>query len=230
LDLLDPYRVSYDSLGNFWNDFYGATTRDWSHANALVYDAPHDSWLMSLRHQDAVLKVARTGQLDWILGDPARWNAPLDSHLLTLANGQQWQYHQHGVQLLPDGTIHLFDNGDARAIPPAAQLPNAGRYSRALQYQIDPVGRTAHQIWSYGQPPPDPASFYSFFVSSAYRMPVTGNVLVCDGGRTVNNVLTPRVFELTGGASPERVFEITIGDAVASWFCYRAYRLASQPH
>jgi len=225
MDLIDPYRVSYDSLGNFWDSHYGMTTRDWSHANALVYDAPHDSWLVSLRHQDAVLKIARSGALDWILGDPARWNAPWNSHLLTLAGGQQWQYHQHGIQLLPDGTLHLFDNGVGRAVPPVPQLAVAGRYSRALQYQLDPVARSAQQIWSYGEPPPAAESFYSFFVSSAYRMPQTGNVLVCDGGRTVGGVLTPRVFEVTGGAAPERVFELTIGDAVASWFCYRAYRL-----
>jgi hypothetical protein len=39
LDLLDPYRIGYNSTNGFWNLHYAplaAVTRDWSHGNAVV--------------------------------------------------------------------------------------------------------------------------------------------------------------------------------------------------
>ena len=108
LDVLDPYRVSYDSLGAYWDEHYGVTTRDWSHANALAFDAANDAWLVSLRHQDAIVQVRRNGSLGWILGDPARWRAPWSWYLLSAPGGHAWQYHQHAVQLMPDGTLLGF--------------------------------------------------------------------------------------------------------------------------
>ena len=56
LDILDPYRIGYDSLGEGLNvRFPGADngTRDWSHANALVHQPIDDSYIVTVRHQDA---------------------------------------------------------------------------------------------------------------------------------------------------------------------------------
>lgn len=233
LDLLDPYRVSYDSLGTFWDDHYGRPTFDWSHANALALDRASDSWLVSLRHQDAVVKIQRqTGQVEWILGDPARWRTPWNGLLLTPIGTQfAWPYHQHAVQLCDDGSIQLFDNGCGRAIPPTPQLPPTDAFSRAVRFAVDEVARTVQQPWVYGGPPGGGGpTFYSFFVSSAYLLPATGNTLVCDGGkRAAGGRLYGHLFEITGEAQPQTVFELYVrGDGVAnttSYFIYRAFRL-----
>lgn len=232
LDVLDPYRITYDTLHPFWNDHYGRPTYDWSHGNALVLDPRTNSWIVSLRHQDCVLQIGRySGQVEWILGDPQRWRLPWASALLTpIGSNLEWPYHQHAPQLMPDGTIYLFDNGVARAIPPTPPLAASQWWSRAVQFRVDQRTRTVEQLWSYGSPPGSGPSFYSFFVSSAFHLPTTGNVLICDGGKIEPpNQLYAHIFEVTSEATPRRVFEVHVrGDGVTnttSYFIYRAYRL-----
>lgn len=234
LDLLDPYRLCYDSLTFFWDNLYATSTFDWSHANAIVLDTTTNSWLVSCRHQDAVVKFSRdTGALEWILGDHERWNAPWSDHLLTPVGANfGWQYHQHAPQLLADGTVLLFDNGCGRAIPPAAQLPTADSYSRAVRFQIDPVQKTVQQVWHHGDGPQSGLPFfYSFFVSSAYKQPQTGNILICDGGKAgANGMYYGHIFEITDEPVPQKVFECYIPTSTGSptgtfYILYRAYRI-----
>ncbi|MCR9244909.1 MAG: aryl-sulfate sulfotransferase [bacterium] len=229
-DVLDPYRIVYDSLNDFWDDHYGRPTYDWSHANALVLDERTNSWVLSLRHQDCVIQVQRnSGVLEWILGNPERWNPPWSNALLTGTGANfDWPYHQHAPQLLPDGTMMLFDNGNNRAIPPAPKMPPPQSYSRAVQYRIDATNRTAEQLWAYGGPPGgSEPSFYSFFVSSAFRQPVTGNVVICDGGKGGPGIpLWCQLFEVTTEPTPQVVFQLKIQSSTSNYFMYRAYKLS----
>lgn len=56
---------------------------DWCHANAVSHDPRDDSLLVSLRHQDCIIKIdRRSGDLVWILGDPGNWRAPWSDSLL----------------------------------------------------------------------------------------------------------------------------------------------------
>ncbi|GAB4142395.1 MAG: hypothetical protein Fur0037_09600 [Planctomycetota bacterium] len=233
LDILDPYRISYDGLGTFWDDYYARSTEDWSHANAIVLDPRTDSWIVSMRHQEAVIQIQRTtGQIEWILGDPGRWMEPWRSYLLTpVGLDFQYSYHQHAPELQPDGTIFLFDNGNGRAVPPNPRMSRQQSYSRAVQYRPDPAARTVQQLWSYGGPPgTSMPSFFSGAVGSAYVQPATGNVLVCSGAQFAPGTGPyARVFELVREAEPRTVFECTIRGTTSfqvSYFCYRAYRLA----
>ena len=71
LDILDPYRISHDSLDPEWQLVYDGDTRDWSHGNAVILDPTDGNLIVSLRNQDAVVKIDReTGELVWILGAP----------------------------------------------------------------------------------------------------------------------------------------------------------------
>lgn len=59
IDILDPRRVSYLTFST--SSPYGV---DWSHSNALIEDPSDNSLIVSLRHQNAVIKFSRaTGQL-----------------------------------------------------------------------------------------------------------------------------------------------------------------------
>jgi len=239
-DVLDPYRVSYDSLGGFWTPTYGLPVADWAHANAVVHDPSDDSFLVSLRHQDAIVKIARpTGDLVWILGDPARWGPAWQPYLLTPVavptdpKGFEWSYHQHAPELTSTGSIVLFDNGNGRAIPPTAVLPFAERYSRAVEYVVDPVAMTVDQTWSYGSDPTSPSfdpteHFYAQFLCDADPLPQTGNVLVCDGADSDDGTIGfTRIFEVTRDTPADIVFEIRIEDPllVDGWLSYRAERI-----
>ena len=229
LDILDPYRLSWDSLGNFWSPTYMTTTRDWSHGNAVVIDPADNTYVMSLRHQDALVKVDRdSGEIKWILGPHERWTAPWDQYLLTpIVTGTfGWQYHQHGPHKNAAGNWVMWDNGNRRTIPPELPLPANQWYSRAVEFQINPVAMTVKQIWAYGGPV---NGFLSTFLGDADPMPTTNNVLVADGAKGLPpSLLTGRVAEVTHQRPPVLVFEALINDQSAqpaSWTIYRGERL-----
>ena len=112
-----------------------------AHANAIVYDARDDSYIVSGRHQDAVFKFAReTGELIWILGPPDNWKEPWSAKRLQPIGDLQWQYREHGPVLTGDGTLLMYDNGGGRAGAYMDQLPLEERYSRAVEYAIDEEG------------------------------------------------------------------------------------------
>ena len=137
---------------------------------------------MSLRHQDAQVKVDRTGAARWILGPHGGWNEPWRDRLLQPQGDLEWPYHGHGVEVTPAGTILLFDNGNNRALPFDEPMPSEDSYSRAVEYAVDEEALTVRQAWAY--PGPDAEPFYSSFLSDADWLPRTGNVLITDGGRT----------------------------------------------
>jgi len=243
LDILDPYRMSYDSLGSFWNregyDYIEGGTKDWSHANGVIGDPSDDGIILTLRHQDAVVKIDSDGQLVWILGDPAGWSERFQPFLLQPAGELEWPYHPHAPQITPDGSLMVFDNGNFRAIPPATPVPHADNYSRAVEYAIDDSAMTVRQVWSYGGPGSE--IFYAPFLGDADRLPQTGNVLITDGGRIVdadgiptNDVIGGRkwgrLIEVTGGDNPEVVFELILDHGedvsqVTGWTIYQADRI-----
>jgi hypothetical protein len=242
LDLLDPYRIGYGSLGTgFWKDTYAGlvegSVQDWAHANALAYDARDNAALVSLRHQDAIVKLdLATGRVKWILGTHDGWRAPWRELLLTPRQGLTWQYHQHAPKLTPHGTILLFDNGNYRARPFAERLKASDSYSRAVEYSVDEATRTVSQVWTYGGPGDE--RFYSSFIGDADWLPRTGNVLVTDGGRISDGAGNPsddesehhwaRLVEVTHTVPPMKVFELVIDDkAPRGWAVYRAERLPS---
>ena len=64
-ELLDPYRIGYGLNDPFWHmrGYEGGV--DWAHANGIAYDASDNSYVVSVRHQDALIKVDReTGDLN----------------------------------------------------------------------------------------------------------------------------------------------------------------------
>lgn len=237
-DVIDPYRLCYDGLINFWNTAYVLPdTEDWTHGNAVVFDPYDESYILSLRHQEAAIKVRRdTGELVWILGPHGKWGAPWTPYLLTpVGSGPfEWNYHQHATDILTNGDIMLFDNGNGRALPPDPQLPWNQRYSRAVRYRIDELAMTVEQVWAYGGPAPA-EQYYSNTRGDADELFQTGNVLVTDSDR--RNAPPPelysyaRIVEVTQTDPPQIVFELYVRDLATvepkAWNVYRSERLKS---
>jgi arylsulfate sulfotransferase len=234
-DVLDPYRIGFDSLGGFWNGEYAEAangTKDWSHANAVIEDSVDDSVIVSIRHQDALVKIDRkTGKLIWILGNPDGWDLPWNRYLLSLDNDDfQWPYHQHGPMITPNGTILLFDNGNHRHRP-FDHKPDEN-YSRAVEYAVDAKRMAVSQVWSFGAP--NDELFYSDALGNANWLPITSNVLITDGARVTSGVPAnrwARIVEVTHTKSAEKVFELIVKDPPGSntpgWLVYRAIHLPS---
>jgi hypothetical protein len=242
LDLLDPYRIGYGSLTPFWNTTYSAVvggTKDWSHSNAVIYDDKDDAIIVSVRHQDALVKISRqSGKIVWILGTHDGWGGPWQEALLTPDASVQWQYHEHAPMLTAARTLLMYDNGDYRARPFATQVPATQNASRAVEFAVDDALKTVKQVWSYGGVGSSDV-FYSPFICDADEMPATKNVLITDGGRTADPVTGlpsddaagarkfVRILEVTREMPGQKVFEATISDPTVSFTAYRGEKLSS---
>ncbi|MBN2717559.1 MAG: aryl-sulfate sulfotransferase [Deltaproteobacteria bacterium] len=226
-DLLDPTRIGRGVLSASWGllskyEDDDVTTEDWDHSNALEYDAAADAYLVSVRHQDAIIKINReTETLEWILGTPANWRSPWREKLFTPDDTVEWFFHQHAVVLTPLG-IGMYDNGNFRA---PAYEPTRTQYSRAVLFSIDEEAMTVSQIWDYGSESGE-NHFYSSAMGNAIWQPQSGNVLICNGWMGDRNGTTAQILEITEDG--ERVFELTAMQqgGSSSYAIHRARRIA----
>ncbi|HTL34279.1 MAG TPA: aryl-sulfate sulfotransferase [Kofleriaceae bacterium] len=212
LDRADPYRLGYGSFGNFWSPFYAppAGSIDWSHGNAVFPDPSDGGYLVSLRHQDALFKLDAAGTLQWILGTPDNWSSAYGPYLLApVGSPFLWPFHQHAPRILSNGHVLVFDNGNFRVSPPAPKP--ATSYSRAVEYEVDPVQKQVRQVWEYDAG----KTIFAPATGDVDVGPVTGNVIITFGGAS-------RIVEVTHDAAPAVVFEMQ-----ASQTFYRSERMGS---
>ena len=114
-----------------WNEFdhfdvnrHPMQFPDWTHTNAVVYSPDDHNILVSMRHQNWVVKVdyndgTGTGNILWTLGQGGTQNP------LTLVGGTDptdWQYAQHAPNIVGSASAGIFsltlmDNGDGRIYP-----------------------------------------------------------------------------------------------------------------
>jgi hypothetical protein len=233
MDLLDPTRIGRGTLPGEQDDppwgviaayaeQQGVAVADWDHANAVVYEEGSDSYYVSLRHQDAVVKVNRsTESLTWILGTPSNWKSPWKEKLLSPVGELQWPYHQHAVQVSAAG-VGMYDNGNYRAS--AFESPATTEYSRAVIYSVDEQAMTVQQTWSYGAPS-GADSFFCKAMGSATWLPGTGNVLIA------NAILPSKKQDRTSAqileVAPDgtRLFELNVGGVAANtWYLMHRVR------
>ena len=210
LDILDPYRVGYGLDAPFWTKAEVAPDgADWTHANGLAHDPNDDSLVVTIRHQDCVIKIDRqSGALKWILGAPDRWNEPWAAKLLKPVGKPDWFWHPHDPSFLKDGSLMLFDNGESGAVPPTPRRNLDSLVSRAIAYRLDEGAGTCEPVWSFEGP-------YSMYVSGAVELPQTGNIFVTFGGITLTRPDGARTYNPTLGYGSAEVFEVTrSGDVV----------------
>ncbi len=143
-----------DQLGGEpWIDLFHSNSLEWMREKALFETHPLyaiDHVLISFRHQDRVaIFDSKRNVVKWAWG-AGEIRGP------------------HDAQLLPGGTVLLFDNGLGR------------NWSRALE--VDP--RTDEIVWEWRADPPE--SFYTPSKGSAQRLP-NGNTLLAesDSGRAI---------------------------------------------
>ena len=161
-------RRSLDRFRQAWPTDLADLTVDWFHANAIAYDETDDAILVSGRTQGLV-KLSAANEVVWILSPHRGWGRAGDGTDLSTkllqpldAAGQpirdaavldgtavhpdfEWAWYQHAPEILPDGSILLFDNGDNRG------YAHPGTYSRAVIFDIDEAAMTVRQVWAYGK-------------------------------------------------------------------------------
>ncbi|HKI69482.1 MAG TPA: aryl-sulfate sulfotransferase, partial [Verrucomicrobiae bacterium] len=216
IDMLDPTRIDYLSLQI--KNSYGI---DVEHANAVIEDPRDNSIIFSMRHQDAVIKFSRSGQLIWILGNHANWGSQWQKYLLTpVGTPFEWQYAQHAPEITPQGTLLLYDDGNYRASPFDAYLADSNIYSRAVEYDINEKTMQVSQVWDYGRTNGDP--IYTAALGDADWLPQRKNVLITFGFASyvdgvhpspyATNAFMPIIEEVTHDANSEVVFKMALFD------------------
>jgi arylsulfate sulfotransferase len=108
---------------------------DWLHVNAVSWSPGDGNLVLSLRHQDWVIKIdyangAGDGHVLWRLGQGGDFT-------VNSTDPNPWFSHQHDAHFIDDSTLILFDNGNTRR----ASDPTAD--SRGQVWKLDEQTMTA---------------------------------------------------------------------------------------
>lgn len=216
---------------------------DWIHVNAVTYDSNDDTIIISGRTQ-GVVKLTNNNEVVWILAPHRGWGTagdgtdlttkllqPLDGsgQPITLAgvlDGEsntgsfEWAWYQHAPQVMPNGNVILFDNGENRNY-------QGGNYSRAVEYEIDAANMTIQQVWSYGKS--RGGVTYSRIVSDV-DFHASSNHVFFSPGAIVNSSVYGKIIEVDY-ASNQVLYEASIIAPVAPFDItfHRTERLSLYP-
>lgn len=199
---------------------------DWTHSNALLYSKDDHNLIVSIRHQNWLVKVdyndgAGTGDILWKLGYQGDFTL-LNSDGSTDNHPEDWFFAQHGPSFVSSNTtgafsLILFDNGDDRgyAIAPGTTCgTDPTCYSTVPMFDIDENAKTAKFTFHPN------AYDYSFFGGNAAVLK-NGNVEYCEsagGPGTAGDI-----YEVTQSATSEKVWKLSLANQDA----YRGQRIPS---
>jgi len=183
--------IDVDANGNpdwVWNTFdhldvnrHPMNFPDWTHSNDMVYSTDDRNLLLSIRHQNWIIKInfvdgTGSGSVMWKLGEGG------DFKLVGGVDPTDWFYAQHGLSFFSPNTTGVFrlglmDNGNDRMFPSGPVLcqplkpPTPTCYSTVPVLELNEGDMTATLITHY-EPPP---SYFSFFGGNADLLP-NGNI------------------------------------------------------
>jgi Arylsulfotransferase (ASST)/Bacterial Ig-like domain len=167
-----------------------AANIDCVHGNAIDIDND-GNLLISSRHLSEITKINRTtGDIIWRLGGV--------NNQFTFTNDTIGFSYQHHIRRIPNGNVTLFDNGNF----------HAPHFSRAVEYQLDEVNKTATLVWQYRNTP----NLWGFAMGSVQRLH-NGNTLISWGATN------PTIIEVT--PSGNIALQMNLPTNI---FTYRTYR------
>jgi hypothetical protein len=144
-----PPVLLVDGISTFAND--------WTHANAITYSPADGNLLVSMRHQDWVIKLdyrngRGSGDVLWRLGPDGDF---------TIASEEvfPWFSHQHDASYISDDRILVYDNGNLRCEGPAGDCSSRGQV-----YEVNEGELSAHLVVNAD------LGHYAFAVGNAQRL------------------------------------------------------------
>lgn len=178
------------------------TLYDFDHPNSIDFD--HDgNYIVSYRNMGEITKIdARTGAIIWRFGGR--------NNQFTIRGDPLGGFSgQHSVRVLDDGNLLVYDNG-RRHDPPE---------TRAVEYRLDPVAKTADMVWQFRHDPP----FFVPYTGSVQRL-VSGNTVIGYSNRGVVTEVRPDgtvAWEGTLMLRPGRAGDFYRAIKIASLYRYR---------
>ena len=157
--------MDYDQFGGTWSQAYIDLHYDWTHVNAVIFDEIESAIYFSTRHLSRITKLDYpSGDIIWNLGHE------MPSGQVTLGNEIGFSF-QHSLQILNNGNIITFDNGNLAPEFRGTDDPQ----SRAIELAISQ--NNADLVWSYELPD----DLFGFASGNAQKME-NGNVMVTTVG------------------------------------------------
>ena len=165
-----------------WSSNHYPQGHDWTHGNALYYNAKTQSYLISFRNISTVIEIDRaSGEvLREFGGEDQRYDVEGSGFL-----------YQHGVHWTDAGTLLMTSSGTG----------NDGLETWAVEYAVDPDSRQLSEIWSYGRG----EELHARALGEAHRLP-GGNTLVNWGTEGLLREIAPDgkvLWEMQGSADEE---------------------------
>jgi hypothetical protein len=195
---------------------------DWTHTNAVIYSADDGNLIISIRHQNWLVKIdyangAGAGDIIWHLGYQG------DFTLVGGTDPTDWFYAQHGQSFTTKNTtgnfsMTLFDNGDDRVFPSGVTCGTTGAppclYSTVPILDLDEKAMTATLTFHATAPT------YSFFGGNSAVLQ-NGNVEYCETAQPTG--VGGDIYEVTPGGSSQTVWHML----VTGQYVYRGQRIPS---
>ncbi len=220
-----------------WNEFDNLDTNrrpymypDWTHTNAILYSATDGNLIISIRHQNWLVKMDYSngmgdGHVIWKLGYQGDF-ALLDSAGAPDDNGSDWFFAQHGPSFTTTNTagnfsLILFDNGDDRGVTTVVggTCGVSGQpacYSTVPLFNIDETSMSA--TLAMNPTTPD----YSFFGGNAEIL-ANGNVEYDECAALPLPGSMGRIFEAPQSTPTQPVWQMQL----TGQDTYRGFRMPS---
>ncbi|MGA8220995.1 MAG: aryl-sulfate sulfotransferase [Candidatus Acidiferrales bacterium] len=213
-----------------WNEFDHLDTSrhpmgglDWTHTNAVIYSPDDGNLIISIRHQNWLVKVdynngAGAGDIIWKLGYQG------DFTLVGGTDPTDWFYAEHGPSFATTNTtgkfsLIVFDNGNDRTLPTGqvqcVSTASPTCYSTVPLLELDETAKTAT------------LAFHDVFTSFSY---FGGNAGVLNNGDVEFCVTNgPEVHEVTQDSNAKQVWSILASKDPTGAFpdLYRGQRMPS---
>ena len=168
-DVFDYFDLDdFDFINGFWE--YAASNNepfDWTHFNALAYDENENMIYVSSKNLSRITKINKnSGEIIWHVG--RRWLG--ENNIIEPAEQTDRFSGQHGLQLLNNGNLVIFDNGISSGINDGTNIEK----SRAMELKVSDI---LEVVWSYTLP----VDLYGVISGNAQKLN-NGNYLITTVG------------------------------------------------
>jgi len=195
--------------GTWWNAAFNGFF-DWMHSNAFHFDEEESVIYVSHRHLSRISKIAYpSGDVIWNMGLPAQYNTGNDNICTELSFS-----FQHHIQLMDDGTLLFFDNGNLSEL--VMGDPDATTRIRRVRVIDNSYCETE---WQYDLP----TSLHGLGMGSVQLLD-NGNYFIYTFGKDNNNTGEGCTL-LEINPEGQIVWRATSQDLGAAW--YRSYKVPS---
>ena len=198
----------YDQYGGYWWQAIFDGFFDWMHTNAFHFDEEESVIYVSHRHLSRISKIAYpSGEIIWNMGLPAEYGTGEDN----ICTDLRFSF-QHHIQLMDDGTLLFFDNGNISDVVAGDDDP----ITRIRRVRVIDDS-SCETIWQYDLPP----NLHGLGMGSVQLLD-NGNYFIYTYGSGLGD---PECSILEINPEGEMLWKATSTNPNAAW--YRSYKIPS---